>query len=391
MTQFTTELLNFLAQKQDIDDFFRQSLETAMNELLQAELSAFLGYEPYEKSGYNTGNSRNGTYSRQFETKYGTVSLAIPRDRNGEFSPAILPSYTRRDDHLEEMVIKLYQTGVTTREISEIIERMYGHHYSPTTVSNITKVTQENVTAFHKRTLKENYSVLYLDGTYLPLRRGTVSKECVHIALGITPEGYKSVLGYEIAPNENNTSWSDLLNRLQRQGVQQVSLVVTDGFNGLERVIQQVYPLAKQQRCLVHIARNMSSKVKRVDRAPIIEQFKQVYRATSFEEARKLLRQFMDEWKSRYKKVMESLEKTENLFTFYQFPYCIWPSIYSTNLIESLNKEIKRQCKKKVVFPNEESLERWLVTIFEDYNFKFGHRVHKGFGACSDTLDSLFD
>ncbi len=125
MTQFTTELLNFLAQKQDIDDFFRQSLETAMNELLQAELSAFLGYEPYEKSGYNTGNSRNGTYSRQFETKYGTVSLAIPRDRNGEFSPAILPSYTRRDDHLEEMLIKRYQTGVTTHEISEIIERMY--------------------------------------------------------------------------------------------------------------------------------------------------------------------------------------------------------------------------------------------------------------------------
>lgn len=180
------------------------------------------------------------------------------------------------------MVIKLYQIGVTTREISEIIERMYGHHYSPTTVSNIIKVTQENVTAFHERTLKENYSVLYLDGTYLPLLRGTVSKECVHIALGIIPEGYKSVLGYEIAPTENNVSWSDLLNRLQRQGVQQVSLVVTDGFNGLEQVIQQVYPLAKQQRCLIDIGRNIASKVKRADRASIIEQFKHVYRATSF-------------------------------------------------------------------------------------------------------------
>ena len=130
MTQFTTELLNFLAQKQDIDEFFRTSLETAMNDLLQAELSAFLGYEPYDKVGYNSGNSRNGSYSRQFETKYGTVQLSIPRDRNGNFSPALLPAYGRRDDHLEEMVIKLYQTGVTTREISDIIERMYGHHYS---------------------------------------------------------------------------------------------------------------------------------------------------------------------------------------------------------------------------------------------------------------------
>ncbi len=121
MNQFTTELLNFLAQKQDIDEFCRTSLETAMNDLLQAELSAFLGSEPYEKVGYNSGNSRNGTYARKFETKYETVQLTIPRNRNGNFSPALLPAYGRRDDHLDEMVIKLYQTGVTTREISDII------------------------------------------------------------------------------------------------------------------------------------------------------------------------------------------------------------------------------------------------------------------------------
>ncbi|MCA2389327.1 MULTISPECIES: IS256 family transposase [Lactococcus] len=391
MTQFTTELLNFLAQKQDIDEFFRSSLEIAMNDLLQVELSAFLGYEPYEKEGCNTGNSRNGTYSRQFETKYGLVNLIIPRDRNGEFSPVLLPSYARRDDQLEEMVIKLYQTGVTTREISDIIERMYGHHYSPTTVSNITKVTQENVIAFHERSLQTNYSILYLDGTYLSLRRGTVSKECVHIALGITPEGYKSVLGYEIAPNENNVSWSELLGKLQNQGLKQVSLVVTDGFNGLDQIIQQAYPMAKQQRCLVHIGRNISSKVKQVDRAPILNQFKQIYRANSPEEASKLLEQFISEWKPRYKKVMSSLETTDNLLTFYQFPHHIWPSIYSTNLIESLNKEIKRQSKKRVVFPNENALERCLVNIFDDYNAKFECRIHKGFGSCFDTLDSLFD
>ena len=118
MTQFTTELLNFLAQKQDIDEFFRTSLETAMNDLLQAELSAFLGYEPYEKVGYNSGNSRNKTYSRKFETKHGTVQLTIPRDRNGNFSLALLPAYRRRDEHLEEMVIKLYQIRVLLLYIS---------------------------------------------------------------------------------------------------------------------------------------------------------------------------------------------------------------------------------------------------------------------------------
>ena len=304
MTQFSTELLNFLTQKQDIDEFSRTSLETAMNGLLQAGLSAFLGYEPYDKAGYNSGNSRNGN-----------------------FSPALIPSCGRRDDHLEEMVIKLYQTGVTTREISDIIERMYGHHYSPATISNISKATH-----FHERSLEANYSVLFLDGTYLPLRRGTVSKECIHIALGITPEGQKAVLGYEIAPNENNASWSTLLDKLQNQGIQQVSLVVTDGFKGLEQMISQAYPLAKQQRCLIHISRNLSSKVKRADRAVILEQFKTIYRAENLEMAVQALEDFIAEWKPKYQKIMESLENADNLLTFYQFPYQIWHSIYSTNL-----------------------------------------------------------
>lgn len=189
MTQFTTDLLNFLAQNQDIDESFHTSLEIAMNDLLQAELSAFLGYEPYDKVGYNSGNSRNRTYSRKFETKYGTVQLIIPRDCNEDFTPALIPAYGRQDDHLEEMVIKLYQTGVRTREISNIIEQMYSHHYSPATISNISKATQENISAFRERSLEANDSILFLDGTYLSLRRGTVSKECIHIAVGITPEG----------------------------------------------------------------------------------------------------------------------------------------------------------------------------------------------------------
>ncbi len=248
------------------------------------------------------------------------------------------------------MVIKLYQTGVTTREISDSIERMYGHHYSPATISNISKETRENVSAFHERSLEANYSVLFLDGTYLPLRRGTVSKECIPIALGITPEGQKAVLGYEIAPNENNASWSTLLDNLQNQGIQQVSLVVTDGFKGLEQIISQAYPLAKQQRCLIHISRNLASKVKRSDRAVILEQFKMIYRAENLEMAVQALEDFIAEWKPKYKKIMESLENADNLLTFYQFPYQIWHSIYSTNLIESLNKKSNVKRKRRFFF-----------------------------------------
>ncbi|EGJ44478.1 transposase [Streptococcus sanguinis SK1059] len=194
-----------------------------------------------------------------------------------------------------------------------------------------------------------------------------------------------------LAPNENNASWSTLLDNLQNQGVQQVSLVVTDGFKGLEQMISQAYPLAKQQRCFIHISRNLASKVKRADRAVILEQFKTIYRVENLEMVVQALKDFIAEWKPKYRKIMESLENTGNLLTFYQFPYQIWHSIYSTNLIESLNKEIKRQTKKKVLFPNEEALERYLVSLFEDYNFKQSQRIHKGFGQCSDTLESLFD
>ena len=220
----------------------------------------------------------------------------------------MLPSYGRRDVHLEEMVIKLYQTGVTTREISDIIERMYGQYYSPATISNISKATQENVAAFHERSLEANYSVLFLDRTYLPLRHGTVSKECIHIVLGMTPEGQKAVLGYGIAPNENNASWSTLLDKLQNQGIEQVSLVVTDGFKRLEQIVSQAYPLAKQQGCLIHISRNLASKVKRSDRAVILEQFKTIYRVENLEMAVQALEDFITEWKPKYQKIMKSLE-----------------------------------------------------------------------------------
>lgn len=154
----------------------------------------------------------------------------------------------------------------------------------------------------------------------------------------------------EIASNENNASWSTLLDKLQSQGIQQVSLVVTDGFKGLEQMISQAYPLAKQQRCLIHISRNLASKVKRADRAVILKQFKTIYRAKNLEMAVQALEDFIAEWKPKYRKVMESLENTDNLLTFNQFSYQIWHSIYSTNLIESLNKEIKRQTKKRLFF-----------------------------------------
>ncbi len=210
MSYFTTSLVQTLSQKGfDLEEFFRQELETAVNQLLADELSAFLGYEPYSLEGHHTGNSRNGYYERRLETKYGTLHLNIPRDRQGQFKQALIPGYGRRTVDLEELVIQLYSKGMTTSEMANIIEKLYGHHYSPATVANITKLTEQSVLAFHERQLNSCYTAIFMDATYLHLRRETVAKEAVHIALGITSEGYKEVLGYKVAPNENLDTWAE--------------------------------------------------------------------------------------------------------------------------------------------------------------------------------------
>lgn len=163
---------------------------------MQAELTALLGYDPYDRGGFNTGNSRNGQYYRLIDSEYGKLKIAVPRDRKGHFHNHLLPAYSRRQDALATTIIQLYSKGVTTREITDLIEKMYGSYYSPTTVSNITAQVTKQIEAFHQRTIKANYVCLFLDATYLPLRRDSVQREAVYIALGITSVGIKEVLDY---------------------------------------------------------------------------------------------------------------------------------------------------------------------------------------------------
>ncbi|WP_251844589.1 transposase, partial [Enterococcus durans] len=166
MNDFTTEILKTLANKGDLNELFRVHLEKAVNTLLKTELTAFLDYEKYDRTGFNSGNSRNGNYSRSFKTEYGELNLAIPRDRNGEFSQQTLPAYRRTNDTLEETVIHLFRKGITMSEIADLIEKMYGHYYTPQTISNITQIVSEDVVAFKERSLESQYSIIFMDATH---------------------------------------------------------------------------------------------------------------------------------------------------------------------------------------------------------------------------------
>ncbi|MDV4369015.1 IS256-like element ISEfa13 family transposase, partial [Enterococcus faecium] len=377
MNDFTTEIMEILINKGDLDDLFRRHLELAINALLQAELTVFLDYEKYDRAGFNSGNSRNGNYSRSFKTEYGELNLVIPRDRNGDFSQQTLPAYKRTNDSLETTIIQLVQKGITMSEISDLIEKMYGHYYKPQTISNMSKIVSEDVSAFKERTLEAKYSVIFMDATHIPLKRQTVSKEAVYIVIGIRLDGTKEVLGFTIAPTESAYVWKEILQDLKDRGLEEVLLVVTDGLSGIDDSIHSVYPNAQFQQCCVHISRNIAHKVRVSDRQEICSDFKLVYQASSKEEANNQIRFMIDKWKKQYPRVVKLLMNPA-ILTFYNFPPSIRRTIYSTNLIEGFNKQLKKYTKRKEQFPNEESLERFLVSQFNNYNQKFLCRVHKG-------------
>ncbi|MGJ1063116.1 IS256 family transposase [Enterococcus faecium] len=389
MPNFTTEIMETLINKGDLDELFRCHLELAVNSLLQAELTAFLDYEKYDRAGFNSGNSRNGNYSRSFRTEYGELNLVIPRDRNGKFSQQTLPAYKRTNDSLETTIIQLFQKGITMSEISELIKKMYGHHYTPQTISNMTKIVSEDIIAFKERSLESRYSVIIMDATHIPLKRQTVSKEAVYIVIGIRLDGTKEVLGFSLAPTESAYVWKEILQDLKDRGLKEVLLVVTDGLSGINDSIHNVYPNAQFQQCCVHISRNIAHKVRVSDRQEICSDFKLVYQASSKEEANNQIRFMIDKWKKQYPRVVKLLMNPA-ILTFYNFPPSIRRTIYSTNLIEGFNKQLKKYTKRKEQFPNEESLERFLVSQFNNYNQKFLCRVHKGFKEIHDTLESMF-
>ena len=388
MINFTTEIMQTLLNKGDLDELFREHLERAINSLLQAELTAFLDYEKYDRNGFNSGNSRNGNYSRTFKTEYGELNLTIPRDRNGELSQQTLPAYKRTNDSLETTIIQLFQKGITMAEISELIEKMYGHHYTPQTISNMSKLVSEDVLAFKERTLEANYSVIFMDATHIPVKRQTVSKEAVYITIGIRLDGTKEVLGFTIAPTESAYIWKEVLQDFRNRGLEEVLLVVTDGLSGIEESIHSVYPNAQFQQCCVHVSRNIAHKVRVRDRKEICEDFKLVYQANSKEEALDHIDFMIRKWKKQYPRVVNLLLNPA-LLTFYNFPHAIRRTIYSTNLIEGFNKQLKRYTRRKEQFPNEESLERFFISQFNQYNQKFLGRIHKGFKEIQDTLESM--
>ncbi|MDB6227829.1 IS256 family transposase [Lactobacillus amylovorus] len=392
MNDFTKNMAQALFNQDKINDLLRKELHQAVNDLLEAELTAFLSYNPYARDGWNTGNSRNGAYFRKVDTQFGKIEIQVPRDRNGLFHQHTLPDYKQHADVLKNMIIKLYSKGVTTREIADLIEKMYGSHYSPAQVSNISKQMIPKVEAYHKRKLSDKFFCVYLDATYVPLRRKTFEREAVYIAIGIKPNGHKEVIDYCIAPNENIEVWTELLQSMKSRGLEQVELFLSDGVVGMKTALAKTYPQAHFQRCLVHVMRNICAKVRVEDRKAIMNEFKQIHQQANKAAAVDVLHAFYAKWDKSYNHVIRNLKDIKlDLLVFYSYPKQIGASIYSTNMIEAFNNVIKRKAKPKAEFPTEQSLDTFIGIQAMSYNDRYFNRIHKGFGQVQDTLESYFD
>lgn len=392
MSQLNTELTAALLNNESLDEFFRSHLEVAINDLLKNELTAFLGYEKHSTDGYNTGNSRNGYYERDLDTKYGKLHISIPRDRNGAFEQKLIPDYARRTDDLETTIITLYRKGITTREITDLIEKLYGHYYTPATVSNISKAVESQVKEFHSRQLSDKYVVIFMDATYLNVRRDSVAKEPLHVLLGITPDGTREVLDYALYPTESAANYEEMMQNIKSRGVKQVLLFASDGLEGMRDAVKRQFPHSDHQQCWVHLSRTVCRYIRNKDRKEVLGDLKSVYRAESEEEAKAALQEFLDKHGKQYPKLSGIFERAkESLFKFYKFPEAIRKSIYTTNIIERSNKGLKHKSKVKEQFPNEDSLERFVCSCYSELNRTWAERMQRGFQLASAEILQMFD
>ena len=375
-----------------LQEYIRKEVERAVNSVLNCEFNTFIGYDKNEQgAAKELGNSRNGFYERDLKTTYGDIKIKVPRDRNAEFSTVLFEKHTRTTKNIPNLVLKLYKSGMTDYEIQEIIESLYSHKYSTSTISKIVDAVQADVDNFKKKPLKSDYFAIFMDSTYVPLRRDTVEKEAINIIMGIDMDGLPEVSAFSITPTESASEWDALLESLMERGLKNTRIVVSDGCTGLKDTIKKRLPAALYQRCFVHLIRNLASKVRSSDKYTISNEFASLAKHESYEKAKAAFEEFKMKRSAKYANVKEWLEKLdiESTFNFYRFPKELRGRIYTNNRIEAFNKEIKRQAKIHIQRSTQESEERFLVSLFLRYNLKTGKRAIHNKDMLDCELSSL--
>jgi transposase-like protein len=363
---------------QQSNEFFFEDLDAQMKEHHRQFLEALMGYErqcflnahPYERTDQRVDQA-NGFYRRQLTTRLGVLELAVPRSRSGCFHPQVLPRYQRREPVINEALKQVFLLGVSTRQTGRALATLVGEAVSAATVSAVAKALDISVLAFHRRHLANHYRYLILDGVSVRIRLvGQVQRRLALCAYGITREGQRQLIDFQIVKAEGEDTWYNFLWSLWGRGLrgEALELLVTDGQPGLIKALSRLWPAVAQQRCWAHKLRNLENKLK-ASQQVCLEEAKLIYQAPHRTEAIRRFREWKRRWQRECPKATACLgQDLEALLAFFACPQAHWKRLRTTNVIERLFVEVRRRIRTMCAFTTRDSCERILFSVFDRMN-----------------------
>ncbi|MDR1828302.1 MAG: IS256 family transposase [Methylobacteriaceae bacterium] len=349
----------------DIQTALKDLLGDTLEEMLQAEMKEHLGYGEYERS--ENKNSRNGLKKKRVRSNYGEIEISVPQDREGSFEPKVIGKRQRDISEVEEKIIGMYARGMTTRQISEQIEEIYGFDVSEGFISDVTDRLLPRIEEWQHRPLSEVYPIVMIDAVYFSVRtEGVVRKLAAYVVLGVNCDGYKDVLGIYVGANESAKYWLGVLNELKNRGVKDILLICADGLTGMKEAIEGAFAKTEYQRCLVHQVRSSLKYVGEKHRKEFAGDLRTIYQAPNEEAALARLSQVTEKWDAHYPHAMKGWAKNWDVIRpIFKFSAAVRKVIYTTNAIESLNSSYRRLNRSRSVFPHETALLKalYLATV----------------------------
>jgi putative transposase len=357
----------------------KQLLERAM----AAEMTEHVGYEKHDAEGNNSGNSRNGKSAKTIKGTFGEVVLETPRDRNGTFEPQIIEKHQTRFTGFDANIISLYARGLSTREIQQHLEEIYHVEVSAALISNVTEEVIDEVRAWQNRELDAVYPIMYLDAIQFKVRdNGHVKNKAIYLAIGLTMEGLKEVLGLWIAQTEGAKFWLQVVTELKNRGVSDIFIACVDGLKGFPEAIESVFPQTSVQLCIVHLVRHSLNYVGWKQRREVAQDLKLIYTAATDVEAEQRLAEFSLKWDEKFPMIAKSWRSNwTRVIPFFAHPPEIRKIIYTTNAIESLNMSLRKVTKARGSFPNDEAVCKLLYLALRNIAKKWTMPVYDWKGA----------
>ena len=383
MTFFTDDQIRDLIKQKnlktagDVQEMLKEMFGKTLEQMLEAELENELGYSRYNYQEKDTDNSRNGHSKKKVRSDYGELDLQIPRDRNSEFDPVVVPKNQRDISGIEDQIISMYAKGMTVRDIQEHLKNIYGMDASPTLISNITDKLLPVIKEWQNRPLGEVYPMVFMDAIHYKVRvDGHIASKAAYIAIGVGLGGYKEVLGIWIGENESAKFWLNVLNELKNRGVKDILILSVDNLSGISEAIHASFPHTQIQKCIVHQIRNSTRYVSYQDLKKFTTDLKPIYKAISEEKALEELDRFEEKWGKKYPLAIKSWRSNwPELATFFRYPAEIRKIIYTTNIIESYHRQLRKVTKPKSVFPTDDALLKILYLITVDITKKWTGRI----------------